>query len=722
LLIHLSIILEEQALTVLFIRLPSCQCYLCRLGKGMHDVGLLINIAVALTAAFFGGLIARRLGLPALIGYLLAGVLIGPFTPGFVGDVGTIGQLAEMGVIFLMFGVGLTIKIKDIRKLGNFVFLGSLAQMVIAVGLGFGLSQLWGWSPSAGIVLGLALSNASSVVMIRELMDNSLLNTSHGQAAIGWSVVQDLTTVVILVLLPSLAGSALDWQSLALAMGKAIIFVVLVLFVGIRLIPWLLRRIAHTRSRELFILAILTIALGTALSAAHIFGVSLALGAFVAGVVISESSLSHQVAADILPFREAFAVLFFVSIGMLVNPNLLLDNIVPILALTVLIIIGKPLVITLLGFVFSRPARTALVVAAGNSQIGEFSFILGQAGLALGLLTSNQYSMILAGAIISITFNPAVFRMIDRTENGIKRFPAVWKLLDRHGPVPAPMEGTIRGHVVVVGYGRVGRHIVDVLETIGFPHLVIEADVERVEHLNRRGTVTLFGDAANSEVITYAGLDRARALVVTVPEESTSELVVAGARDLAPNLPIIVRAATEEGVSSLVELGAQDVIHPELEGGLELVRHMLLRLDFPPAEINRYTDAVRKDHYDLQINTQEEHRLLHDLLSAARGIEVTWLVLSPGSPLVGRTLADANLRARTGASVVAILRDSKLLANPKSMTVFEAGDRIALIGEPDQIAIVESLLTKAEAWDVPEEPEGGREGTSAQRVAGEVDG
>ncbi|HLA98735.1 MAG TPA: cation:proton antiporter [Anaerolineales bacterium] len=658
----------------------------------MNEVPLLINIAAALVVAFIGGMIVRRLGLPTIIGYLLAGIAIGPFTPGFVGDIETISQLAELGVILLMFGVGLSISLKDLWKVKDIAIPGSLSQMAVATLLGYGLSQMWGWSSTTGIVLGLAISNASSVVMLRGLMDNSLLNTTHGQAAIGWSIIQDLVTVMILVLLPSLSGPGLDWQILGLAALKAMVFVALVLFVGTRLIPWLLRLIAHTRSRELFILAILAIALGTALGSAELFGVSLALGAFVAGVVISESPLSHQVGADILPFRDAFAVLFFVSIGMLVNPAYLLGNIGPVLALTALISFGKPLLITLMGFVISRPARTTLVVAAGNSQIGEFSFVLGQAGLALGLLSRDQYSLILAGALVSITLNPGAFRLLERIENGLKRFPRVWRLLDRHGPAPAPLEESVRDHVVVVGYGRVGQHIINILEAIKIPQLVIEADVERVEELNRRGTITLFGDAANSEVITHAGLERARALVVTTPEEATSQLIVAAARDLAPDLPIVVRAATEEGVTRLAELGAQDVIHPELEGGLEIVRHTLLRLGLPLGEINRYTDAVRQDHYDLQINTEEEHRMLHNLLSATSSIEVTWLQLPTDHPIVGQTLAEADLRARTGASVIAIMRNKHLMANPKSLTVFEAGDRIGLIGDGEQIKAVEELL------------------------------
>jgi CPA2 family monovalent cation:H+ antiporter-2 len=668
----------------------------------MHEITLLINIAVALVVAFFGGLIARRIGLPTIVGYLLAGIAIGPFTPGFVGDTETISQLAELGVIFLMFGVGLHFSIKDLWKVRSVAIPGALSRMAITTLLGFGLSQLWGWTVTSGIVIGLATSIASTVVLLRSLMDNGLLNTQHGQAAVGWVVVEDLATVLILVLMPTLANTSngFDWGQLGLTLLKATGFVILVLFAGTRLLPWVLLRIAHTRSRELFILAILAIALGIALSAAELFGVSLALGAFVAGVVVSESPLSHQVGADVLPFREAFAVLFFVSIGMLVNPSYLLNNIGIILALTGMIVIGKAFITMLLGFAFPWPVRTTLVLAAGLSQIGEFSFILGQEGIGLGLLEQNQYSLILAGALLSITLNAPMFRLINPLEKWLQRFPTLWKLLDRHVPASHQIEEGIENHVVIVGYGRVGRHIVSLLGQMGIPHLVVDADAARIEELSRQGIPSLYGDAANSEVLTHAGLERARALVVAGPDEDASELVVAAGRDLAPSLPIIARATTEEGTKQLMQLGAQHVIHPELEGGLEIVRHTLLQLGFSLQEIYRYTDAVRHDHYDLQINTKEEHRLLHDLLDAANSIEIKWFRLPEENPLVGQTLADANLRAQTGASVVAILREGQLMANPKSMTLFQPGDRVGLIGDKDEIEAVEKLLTVADVSDV----------------------
>uniref|UniRef100_C6E851 Sodium/hydrogen exchanger n=1 Tax=Geobacter sp. (strain M21) TaxID=443144 RepID=C6E851_GEOSM len=661
----------------------------------MHEMTLLINIAVALVAAFFGGLAARRLGLPPIVGYMLAGIAIGPFTPGFVGDLTTIGQLAEMGVIFLMFGVGLHFSLKDLWRVRSVAVPGALGQMLLATLLGVALSRFWGWSTASGLVLGFSISIASTVVLLRGLMDNGLLNTPHGQAAVGWLILEDLATVFILIVMPSLAasGAGLDWLNLGVTLFKAGAFVLLLMFVGQKLIPWLLLTIAHTKSRELFILAVLALALGTAIGAAEIFGVSLALGAFMAGVLVGRSPLSHQVGADLLPFREAFSVLFFVSIGMLVNPGYLVDNLRSVLALAGIIMIGKPAITMLMGLVFPWPARTALVVSAGLSQIGEFSFILGQAGMSLNFINRDQYSLILAGALCSITLNPAMFRLIRPAEKWLQRFPFLWRALNRHGPAPAPIEESMAGHVVIVGFGQVGRYIVTVLGQVQLPHLVVETDATRVEELGRLKVPTLFGDAANSEVLEHACLNRARALVVTVPEEAASQLIVSAARALAPALPVIVRAATDDGVRLLAGLGAQHIVQPQLEGGLEIVRHTLLQLGFPLREVYRYADAVRRERFVAGRETGGDHRLLDELIGAVNSIEITWITIAAGTDLAGQTLEQAAIRSRTGASVVALQRDRKLMANPQSVTVLMPGDRLGLIGEWEQLEAAEKLFS-----------------------------
>lgn len=662
----------------------------------MHsELPILLNITLALVVAFIGGVIARRLGLPTIAGYLLAGIAIGPFTPGYVGDLHTIQELAELGVIFLMFGVGLHFSFKDLWNVRDIAIPGALIQTLLATLFGFWLTQVWGWSIQAGIMLGLAISVASTVVLLRGLMDNSLLNTSHGQAAIGWLVMEDILSVLILVLMPTLASSAgsFNWQELASTLLKAAGFITLMFLGGTRLLPWLLDKIAHTRSRELFILAILAITLGTSMGAAQLFGVSLALGAFMAGAIISQSHLSHQVGADLFSFRETFSVLFFVSVGMLVNPLFLWQNLGQVTALSLLVVLGKLIIVIVMGFFFPRPARTFLVVAVGLSQVGEFSFILGQGGVALGLLTSEQYSLILAAALVSITINPFMYKILPGLETQLRKIPGFWKKLDANVRILEIKKEKLVNHVVIIGYGRVGKHMVDVLEKLSRPMLVIEGDAERITALNRRGIPTLYGDASNSEVMDHAHLDQAAALAVTLSDETAAILIVTAARDMNPKLPVIARAATEDGVHLLYERGASRTVHPELEGGLEIVHHTLLSLGYPLQEVHRYAEAVRNDHYNFNISSDEEHRSLRELLLALQGIDIVWLNLDEKSSLIGKSLAEANIRAQTGASVVAIIRNQQLIANPKSLTIFESGDRVGFIGEKEQIEAVTMLIS-----------------------------
>jgi CPA2 family monovalent cation:H+ antiporter-2 len=449
---------------------------------------------------------------------------------------------------------------------------------------------------------------------------------------------------------------------------------------------------------------VVALALGTAIGAYELFGVSLALGAFLAGVIIGESDVSHQVGADVLPFRDIFAALFFVSVGMLVNPLALVANAGQVLALTALIVVGKAVITVLLGVVLPASSRTMLVVAAGLSQIGEFSFIVGQSGLALGVLSQDQYGLILAGALLSIVINPLLFSLLPHVERLLARTPALSRLLDHGRPMPQPVHHALSDHVVVVGYGRVGAHVVDVLTHLGVPLLVVEQDAARAAAFQQRGVPTLFGDAANSELLTHTGLARARALVVTVPDETAAELVVTAAHDLAPDLPIIARAATDTGVRRLATHGAQDVIHPELEGGLEVVRHTLLALEYPLVQVQHYTDAVRRDAYDTAITSHEERVMLDQLLATVRGMEIRWYTLETGSLLVGQTLAEANLRARTGVSVIALVRDRQMVANPKSHTTFAVGDILGVIGDAADQTAAAQLMGPVKPPSAPELP------------------
>jgi CPA2 family monovalent cation:H+ antiporter-2 len=581
----------------------------------MHDYPILINITVALVVAFIGGFIAKRLGLPTLVGYLLAGVAIGPFTPGFVGDQHTIQEMAEIGVIFLLFGVGLHFSLKDLWTVRKIAIPGAILQMGIATALGVGLTQLWGWTLAASVVVGLAISIASTVVLLRNLMTEGLLNTPSGQVAVGWLVLEDLATVLILVLLPALTttGDEPLWQTAGLALIKAAAFALIMLVAGTRVIPWFLIRVAKLHSRELFIVSIVVITMGAAVAAAVLFGVSLALGAFLAGVVVSESALSHQVEAEVLPFRETFAVLFFVSVGMLVNPAQLINQAGEVLALTALIVVGKGIVTLVLGLMLARQARIAVVVAVSLAQIGEFSFLLGQAGVAQNVLTQEQYSLVLAGSLISITLNPFLFKLIPRLERWLNNMGMLQGLLAKGSPVQEAIDPGLSGHVIVVGYGRVGQHLVDVLSRLGVPRLVVELDVTRATELESAKVPVLFGDAANLDILKHAHLDTAREVVITVPEEATAMSTVAAARKSAPNVPIVVRATTQESIGRLLELGATDVIYPELAGGLEMMHQTLLRLGYDEGRIEAYSDAVRRDHYELSITSEGEQMALDQL-------------------------------------------------------------------------------------------------------------
>jgi len=662
----------------------------------MHqDFTLFATITMAVMIAFIGGFVARKLKLPTLVGYLVAGLIISPFTPGYTGDTNAAAQLAEMGVVFMMFGVGLHFSLKDLWNVRAIAIPGAILQTTLSTLLGLAVSQLWGWTFEAGLVLGLSISVASTVVLLRGLADNALVTTAHGRVAIGWLVFEDLATIAILVLMPVLVGggNGNPFAAVTLALLKTAIFVVIMLLVGTRLLSWLLTQIAYTRSRELFILAVVAMAIGVSYLAYEFFGVSLALGAFLAGVVVSESDVHHQVGAEVVPFRDFFAVMFFVSVGMLVDPAVVLANIDKVLTLALLVIVGKGLITLGLALVLPSSARTMIIVAAGLSQIGEFTFIVGQTGVHLGLLDGDQYGLILAAAVISILVNPLMYRLIQPVERQLRRVPGVWNAMDRGGPTPEAFTEQMENHVVIIGYGRVGRHIGGILQRLGEEFLVIEQDMAYATELQSQGIKTMFGDAANSEILTHVCLDCARVLVVTVPNETTSELIVGTARVLSPDLPIIVRAETEDRLDDLVRLGATHVINPELEGGLEILRYTLLTLDYSSGQIQHYIDTVRGDAYEGTQPGERGYPVLDQLLMSTRGVEIAWLALEEDSPLLGQTLAEANIRSRVGASVVAIVRDRHVMANPKSNIRFEVGDLLGLIGDPHELEAAARFIT-----------------------------
>ena len=578
-----------------------------------HADGLIATVAVGLGVAFIGGFVATRLRLSAIVGYLLAGVAVGPFTPGFVANAEVAHELAEIGVILLMFGVGIHFSLRDLLSVRVVAVPGAIGQSAVATALGVGIALLWGWSLGAGVVLGLAIAVASTVVLLRALAQRDALGSVHGRVAVGWLIVEDLFTVVVLVLLPALApvlgspggedhgqpASLHPLLVLALVLAKMAVLGAVMLVGGARLIPWLLVQVSRTGSRELFTLGVLATALGIAFLAAVVFGVSLALGAFLAGVVVSESELSHQAATDALPLRDAFAVLFFVSVGMLFDPGFLLSAPLQVVAIVAVVVLGKGFtalaIVRLLGY----PLRTGLTVAAGLAQVGEFSFILADLGRSLGLLPGEGHSLILAAAIVSITLNPLVFAAVAPLEGWLRRRPRLASILEcRSGPlstlVPPPHGGALRGHTVLCGYGRVGRLVAHALERRGFTYVVIEQDRRSVERLRCRGVQALHGDAANPLVLEHAHVQQARVLVVALDDPPVTRHIAEQARRLNPRLGIVARTHSEAEWRFLREQAVDDVVLGERELAAEMARYTLHRLGVGGTELQVLVQGLRR--------------------------------------------------------------------------------------------------------------------------------
>jgi CPA2 family monovalent cation:H+ antiporter-2 len=560
-----------------------------------HDTPLIATIVGGLGLAFAFGTLAQRLRLPPLVGYLLAGVAVGPFTPGFVANQELAGELAELGVILLMFGVGLHFSLDDLLSVRALALPGAVVQIAIATCMGFGLALFMGWSVGAGLVFGLALSVASTVVLLRAIQERHLTDTERGRLAIGWLIVEDLAMVLVLVLLPALAnlfGASGDTpvsDPLAARLGlglagvllltvvKIAAFVGLMLIVGRRIIPWILHYIAHTGSRELFRLAVLAIALCVAFGAAKLFGVSLALGAFFAGMILSGSPLSQRAAQESLPLRDAFAVLFFVSVGMLFDPGSVLREPWPLAATLFIVIIGKSVAAFVIVVAFRRPPATALVISASLAQIGEFSFILAELGVMLNLLPKEGRDLILAGAIISIVLNPLIFAAVDRLTARLEQQPGrAAPVAAEQRPAIEPKTTALTNHTILVGYGRVGSIVADALEKRGRPFLVIEAADNALAKLRDRRIESIPGNAARPDVLRATNPGAAHDLVIAIPDAFEAGQIVQQARAANPRIKIIARAHSDAEVEHLTGLGADIAIM----GEREVARGMIERLAF----------------------------------------------------------------------------------------------------------------------------------------------
>ena len=577
----------------------------------MHpETALLFTIAGAFGAAFLFGFIASKLKMPPLVGYLLAGIALGPHSPGFIGNVGLASQLAEIGVILLMFGVGLHFSPGDLMRVRRIALPGATLQMLTAIGLGYWLASSWGWTPAAALVFGLSLSVASTVVVLRVLEDRGLMDSIDGRVAVGWLIVEDLLVVLALVLLPAILnalGAGGDGAApmgrtelittVSLTLVKMAAFIVLMGVVGRRAVPWLLTHVARSGSRELFTLAVLAVSLGVAVGAATLFGVSFALGAFVAGVVISESELSHRAGADALPMQDAFAVLFFVSVGMLLDPAVMLTQPLKVLATVAIVLLGNTVVATVLMVLLRHPFGASLRIGASFGQIGEFSFILAGLGVSLGVLSEEGRSLILAAALCTIVLNPLLFASLDRLSVWIARHPRVLDRLERqkaprmaHTALFATVQ---QGHAILIGYGRVGRTIGDALQRLDIPFVAIEQDRRVVDAMRTIGVASIFGDATRADVLEHAHPAGARLLVVAAPDPYHARHIIDMVRAKNPTIDIVVRTHSDQEQAMFEQLGVSKALMGERELAFGMAYHSLRSLGVDDDRADDIVEGLR---------------------------------------------------------------------------------------------------------------------------------
>lgn len=561
-----------------------------------HDISLIATIAAGFGLALILGFIANQLRMPPLVGYLLAGIMIGPATPGFVADVGLAAQLAEIGVMLLMFGVGLHFSIEDLMAVRRIALPGAIVQISVAVALGAGAATFWGWDLGGALVFGLCLSVASTVVLLRALEAKGLLESINGRIAVGWLIVEDLVMVLVLVLLPALAGvlgsvnadapafsTAELWTSVGITLAKVGAFIVFMLVVGRRVFPKVLWWIARTGSRELFTLCVIAVAVSVAFGAAKLFDVSFALGAFFAGMMMRESEFSHRAADESLPLRDAFAVLFFVSVGMLFDPAVVWNQPLKVLAVVAIVMIGKTIAAVALVLMFRYPLNTALTVGASLAQIGEFSFILAGLGVALGLMPVEGQSLVLAGALISIAANSAIFAAIEPLQKWIRERSALARSLEqRHDPLAQlPMsvdQNLLTGQVVLVGYGRVGRRIGMALREKKIPFVVAEQNREIVDALRKDGIPAVSGDVSSPEVLIQAHIARAAMLVIAIPDTVDVRKMVDIAKTLNPAISVVLRTHNEEEAALLRKENLGVVFLDEQELARGIASHVVTTL------------------------------------------------------------------------------------------------------------------------------------------------
>jgi monovalent cation:H+ antiporter-2, CPA2 family len=649
-------------------------------------VGIAGDIALILVAAFVGGVIAQRLGLPLILGYILAGVIVGPNTGGpTVGEIHSIELLAEIGVALLLFTIGLHFPLGELAPVKRIALIGTPIQMLLTIAFGYGIGRSLGFGSSEAVWFGALISLSSTAIVLKMLSEQEVLGTLSSRVIIGMLIVQDIAVVPLLILLPKLQNIGEGLSELGIAALEATVFVAGMALFGTRVFPWLMARVASWNSRELFLISVVAVGLGVGYGT-YLFGLSFALGAFVAGVVLSQSDYSHQALADIAPLRDVFAMLFFVSVGMLIDPAFIWAEALTILAVVLLVFLGKGMLFAGLARTFGYGNIVPFAVGLGLFQVGEFSFVLARVGIDAGAISPRLYSIALTTAVITMSLTPFAARAA----------PVLYGWWRERRPaepirtIDLP-ETRLKDHVVIVGCGRVGTFVAQMLRRLGQAFVTVDLDPGRVDAAREEKLPLIYGDATAEPVLEAAGVREARLLVLTIPDAIGARLVVGRVHALNPDVHIVARSTSMEQLEDFGRLGVYEAVQPELEAGLELGRQALIHLGIAAGEVQRFSDRVRRELY-APITRSTGGELLSRLRRASEMIETDWISIPEDSPLAGQKIGDLEIRTRTGASIVAVVRGESVTANPGPEFTLVSGDVLSLLGTPDHRAAFSSLM------------------------------
>ena len=641
-------------------------------------MGIATDIIQLIVVAFGCGLLLQRLGQPVILGYIAAGIILGPHTGGAtVSNIHDIEKLAEIGVALLLFALGLEFSLKDLKPVKKVALIGTPIQIILTIGLGFGIGQLTGWAWKDSLWIGACISLSSTMVILKTLMNQGWIGTLSSKVMIGMLIVQDLAVVPLMIILPQLNNPSVGLPVLGFAALKAAAFIAGMLLLGTKLLPRLMGHIAKLGSRELFLLAIAAIGLGVGYFT-YMVGLSFAFGAFAAGMVLSESDYGHQALSDIIPLRDLFGLLFFASVGMLLDPVFLMDHIVEVMILVVAVSVGKGIIFAALAMIFSYGNVIPLAVGLGLFQVGEFSFVLATVGVSTNSIGHDLYSLILTTAILTMILTPLVSGQTAHLY-GLK------KRLFKHEPLEThdiPETG-LKKHAVIVGGGRVGSRIADVFKGLGLPLVVVELDHRRVESALTGGIPVVYGDATHEIVLEAAEIGTAMLLAVTTPDVVTARTIVSNAKRQNGELNVVARTSDPSFLPIFKELGVNGVVLPEFEASLEMTRKSLLHFPIPVTEIQQRTESLRQDLFAPFFDDGQGYRTLVQLRSAEQQFDLRWVLLKAGSPLVTRSIGEVEIRKRCGASVVGVIRDEQLITNTDAQFRFQQNDTVAIIGTDD---------------------------------------